>query len=187
MNNAELRRSYFAWMCQLVYSPQVTNPDGGYERLLAYLDSVKFRYVNPLDANRESDGIKLRNHYAYFHGMRYDDVHNSLGTDGCSILELMVSLACKCEDIMSDATKGNRTAQWFWEMVSSLGLSGYVNSHFDEDYISMVIAKFMANDYRPDGFGGLFYIPGFSGDMRMADIWTQMHFYLNYHHNETTT
>lgn len=184
MNDAELRRSYFSWMCQLVYTPRFENDPNGYSRLLAYLDSKPFIYTIALDSNRESDGIRLRYHYAYFHNIPYEVVTPILDNRPCSMLELMVALACKCEDIMSDPAQGVRTSQWFWEMVGSLGLSACNDSHFDEAYADQVLSIFYSNAYRQDGFGGLFFIPNSPNDMRQADIWTQMHWYLNYYHNE---
>lgn len=44
----------------------------------------------------------------------------------CSVLEMIIALAIRLEEhIMDDPDIGNRTGQWFWDMIVSLGLGFY--------------------------------------------------------------
>lgn len=50
------------------------------------------------------------------------------------MLEMMIALAIRCEEtIMDDPRYGNRTKQWFWNMMKSLGLSYMNDDCFDRD------------------------------------------------------
>ena len=80
---------------------------------------------------------------------------------------------------MCDPKKGDRTAQWFWEMVSSLGLSGMTDYNFNELLATDIITDFLNRDYYPDGRGSLFTIRGWNRDAREAEIWHQLMAYLN--------
>jgi hypothetical protein len=93
---------------------------------------------------------------------------------------MMVALAIRCEErIMNDPTKGDRTAQWFWGMVSSLGLSGMTDYNFDEWLTEEVIRRFLNREYDRDGKGGLFTIKRWNRDARDAEIWHQLLAYCN--------
>ena len=97
----------------------------------------------------------------------------------CTMLEMMVALAIKCEEIMDDASIGDRTGQWFWGMIHSLGLSSMSDRVFDRDYVDDVIARFLDRDYEPDGRGGLFTVRHCSHDLRTVEIWYQLSWYLD--------
>ena len=76
----------------------------------------------PMDGNRAEDGIDLR--YRFGHEQHYSDamVASFLDDRPCSVLEMMIALSIRCEEhIMDDPDVGNRTGQWFWSMIASLG------------------------------------------------------------------
>ena len=91
----------------------------------------------------------------------------------------MVALAIHMEDIMDDYRYGNRTGQWFWGMVRSLGLNGMYDLAYDEYHVQEVILNFLNRDYEPDGRGGLFTISDCRDDLRDIEISTQRNWYLN--------
>jgi hypothetical protein len=98
----------------------------------------------------------------------------------CSVLEMIIALAYRLEDqIMDDEKYGNRTAQWFWNMISSLGLALNYDDRFDLDMCEEVVDNFLNRKYRPDGFGGLFTLDNPPEDLRHVDIWTQAMWYLD--------
>jgi hypothetical protein len=98
----------------------------------------------------------------------------------CSILEMMVALANRCEEtIMDDPDIGNRRDQWFWGMIKSLGLGDMYDTRYDEYYVEDVVVRFLDRDYEPDGHGGLFTVKNAYRDMRDIEIWNQMHDYIN--------
>lgn len=178
MANTELRDRYFYWMCQLVSNRKY--PKQRYSQLLKFLDSVNFVYTIDLDWNREADGINLRYRFGYEN--QYSDavIANELDNRPCSVFEMMVALAFRCEEhIMHDEDLGDRTGVWFWEMVESLGLSDMTNDNFNRLKAQMIIDTFLTRNYKPDGEGGLFTIRNIKRDMRQIEIWYQLNWYLN--------
>lgn len=176
----DIREKYFNWLCDLVYSSKRIN-QWSYHKLFRTLDSVEFFYIHPLDENRQADGINFRYRFGYEFGYSYSDIDEAFEDKPCSVLEMMVALAFRCEeDIMSNSAYGDRTSQWFWVMISSLGLGGMTDKDFDHEYVCDILEKFLTKQYTAEGAGGLFYIPEFDRDMRDLDIWYQMNAYLIY-------
>jgi hypothetical protein len=148
-------------------------------KLLRRLHDIPFEYTIPRDANRESDGVEMRYRFGDAEQIHPSIIATNLDNMRCSMLEMMVALAVRCEDtIMVNDAVGNRTGQWFWEMIVSLGLGGQNDARFDQNYVDSVIAKFVRHDYKPNGEGGLFTVPNCQYDMRSAEIWYQMNWYL---------
>lgn len=168
--------AYFEWMYDLVCRDRFSK-DISYRKLLIHLHNTEFIYLIPIDANRAEDGINLRYRFAYDRGWSFADSY----LDGpCSVLEMMVALAIRCEeDYMDDAIIGNRTGQWFWTMITSLGLGHLDDARFNRMYARDVIATFLKRDYEPNGKGGLFTIRNCREDLRDVDIWHQMLRFLN--------
>lgn len=171
-----VRSDYFEWMydlmCEDRFAKSIT-----YRQLFTYLHDTEFVYFVPYDENRADDGIALRYRFCLYH----DCLDLEYCLDGpCSILEMMVALALRCEErIMSDPEKGDRTAQWFWSMISSLGLSGMTDYNFDERLVYDVVTRFLKREYDPDGKGSLFTIRRWERDARDAEIWHQLLAYCN--------
>lgn len=174
-----IEREYFDWLCRLVcgdgFSKQVS-----YEKLLMYLHDVPFTYSFDMDENRAKDGVELR--YRFAHSITpqshiKDILYQLRGS--CSVFEMMVALAVRCEEWMDNTKYGDRTGQWFWEMVVSLGLGGMTNDRFDLDIVEPAIARFLDRNYEPNGRGGLFTIMNCHEDLRDVQIWYQMCWYLN--------
>lgn len=80
---------------------------------------------------------------------------------------------------MDDPGIGDRTGQWFWGMITNLGLGGLNDDRYDPDYVDDVLDRFLDRDYDPDGRGGLFTIRHCDADLRDVQIWTQMLWYLD--------
>ena len=80
---------------------------------------------------------------------------------------------------MSDPVVGNRTGQWFWNMIVNMGLGGMDDVKFDGLYTDAVVGKFLAREYEQNGKGGLFTVEGCRYDLRGIEIWYQMCWYLN--------
>ena len=178
MTHDILNDQYFDWMCALVrddgYSERLS-----FQLLLRHLHKLEFVYILDMDSNRAEDGSCLRYRFAYECGYSYDLVDNYIGTGPCSVLEMMVALALRCEeDIMDDPEIGDRTGLWFWHMVTNLGLGHMSDDEFDEEYVDEVIDRFLKREYAPDGRGGLFTVARDRGDLREVEIWCQMNWYL---------
>ena len=80
---------------------------------------------------------------------------------------------------MDNPAYGDRTGQWFWNMMSSLGLSSMSDDIYDRDYVEYAISRFLNREYEPNGKGGLFTIRDCEVDLRNVEIWTQMCWYLD--------
>ena len=176
----DIRNDYFEWLidiaCGNMYAEQIS-----FSKLLTHLHQIEFKYLIPRDYNRAEDGISLRRRYAYTvnHGYSYDYIISEL-QGPCSVLEMMLALAIRCEeDYMDDPSIGSRTIQWFWGMVRNLGLGSMMDHLYDENYVDMVIDRFLRRDYEPNGRGGLFTIENCGFDLRTIEIWYQMNWYLN--------
>ena len=171
-----VKSDYFEWMYGLMCDGRFANTIT-YRQLFTFLHETEFIHFVPHDENRAADGIDLRYRFCSLHDC--EDLECYL--DGpCSILEMMVALAIRCEErIMSDPEKGDRTAQWFWSMVKSLGLASMTDYSYNEWLVNDVITRFLERDYDPDGKGGLFTIKRWNRDARDAEIWHQLMAYLN--------
>ena len=173
-----LNNEYFEWMCDVVCS-HLKSRRVSYKKLLKYLYDREFTYSLEMDQNRAEDGTDLRWKYVYDH-RRNGAIISYLDDGPCSILEMMVALAIRCEEhIMDDPELGDRTGQWFWVMVENLGLISMTDNNFDERYVECVIDRFLNREYEDNGEGGLFTVKNCRVDLRTVEIWYQMCWYLD--------
>ena len=179
---------YFEWLCDIALPGDLSK---NYTKLLEQLFETNYICSKKsFNHNRLCDGLSLRNKFyrEYYKTNIWNNTVRKLlpfSTEiipeekPCSILELIVAICLKMEGIMSDSSYGDRTHQWFWIIIVSLGLGKMENKYYDEKTVDKVLKRFMNNEYSSDGKGGLFTILNFGGDMRTLDIWTQMCYFLN--------
>lgn len=155
---------YFDWLTGRIGGPRRNGVS--YEKVLWQLYKTPFHYILEMDRNRSDDGLALRRQYG-------------LATqDKCSVLEMMIGVALRCEDIMYD--NGRYAAEfWFWKMIDNLELGFMDDANYDPYYVEHVTCRLISRDYEPDGRGGLFYISEPPDDMRNVQIWYQMNWYLD--------
>lgn len=179
MTRTDIEQEYFEWMYAIVTTGRYAK-ENSYRELLAYLHDVEFRYIIQKDANRAEDGENLRYRFAY-ETYDYDSVDyiTDCLARPCSILEMMIALAIRCEDIMDDPSLGDRTGQWFWQMITNLGLGAMYDRRFNERYISDIVDTFLSRKFEPDGRGGLFRVRNSKYDIRKVEIWDSMLWYLD--------
>jgi hypothetical protein len=165
---------YFNWLCEQIDNGRYAK-GVSYDKLLAHLHNIEFTWFIPYDDNRADDGVQLRRRYA----ISQDDMTLTRYIKGpCSVLEMMVALSKRCEEIMDDAAFGNRIGQWFWGMIHNLGLTPMSDSKFDVEYVDDIVARFLNREYEPNGRGGLFTVKNCDTDMRTVEIWCQLSWYL---------
>jgi hypothetical protein len=141
---------------------------------------VEFVYIIGMDGNRAEDGIDLRYRFGYEHQYESSMIAVYLDDQSCSILEMLTALSIRCEEhIMDDPDIGNRTGQWFWNMIVNLGLGSMHDTKFDKNYVDGVILRFFNREYKQNGEGGLFTVNNCKYDLRTAEIWYQMCWYLD--------
>ena len=170
-----LQDEYFEWMYRIVSDGRFAK-ENSYRKLLTYLHTREFTWIIPKDANRAEDGKDLRWRFAYENHIHiYDEL------DGpCSVLEMILALAIRCEEsIMDDPEVGDRTGQWFWKMITNLGLGSMTDRLFDRSYVESRVTHFLNRDFAPDGHGGLFVIRNCEHDLRDVEIWICMLWYLD--------
>ena len=170
-----LREEYFDWMYHIVCDGRFAK-ENSYRELLTYLDSVEYFWIISDDSNRAADGEEgLRWRFAY-----ENDISLGRELDGpCSVLEMILAMAYRCEEIMDDASIGDRTIQWFWNMINNLGLGGMTDRRFDLIYVEEAVDRFLNRDFEPDGHGSLFVVRNCEYDLRDVNIWTCMLWYLD--------
>lgn len=179
MTRARITQEYFAWMCHLVCEKNTVRGQS-WKKLLSCLHEHEFVYILDMDSNRADDGIDLRYRFAYEMDLNPEMIVDTIDTKPCSILEMMVALTLRCEEqIMDEPAEGDRTGQWFWTMIQSLGLITLDDRHFDAVAADQILVAFLRREYQANGRGGLFMIKQPRRDVRTVEIWYQMMWYLD--------
>ena len=172
----KIKDDYFNWLYNYVCKGRA-HERISYRNLLSLLHQIEFTFFVGNDINRAKDGVDLRYRFATLYE---DDSIMDILDGPCSVLEMMVALAIRCEEsIMDDTRYGDRTGQWFWDMMSNLGIGLMYDDIFDNRIVEEKIYNFLDRNYEPDGKGGLFYIRGCKEDLRVLEIWTQLCWYLD--------
>ena len=175
MYENQVNDEYFKYLCESVDIMRFAKQNS-YKKLLLRLHNIEFTWFVPNDDNRADDGIQLRRRFA----LSRDNIQLQNYLNGpCSVLEMMIALALRCEEWMDDTQYGNRTGQWFWGMINNLGLNSMRDSNFDRNYVDDVIARLLNREYEPDGKGGLFTVKHCNHDLRTVEIWCQLSWYLD--------
>lgn len=174
----EIELEYFEWICDKIIDEESNIK---YSKLLSHLYDREFTAVIDMDNNRVEDGKTLRRRFELETGIPRDVVINSFKEHPyCSVLEMIVALAIRCEEtIMTDDEYGDRTGEWFWNMIVSLGLGSMNDTRYNERKVDNILDKFIDRDYQDNGKGGLFTIEKSNRDMRNIEIWYQMCWYLD--------
>ena len=175
---SRINNVYFTWLCDLICRDRYSEKTS-FVKLLSHLHDTEFYYVLDRDVNRAEDGIYLRYRFSYHNTDIGDDIESYINGP-CSVLEMMIALAIRCEEnIMDDPTIGNRTGQWFWGMITTLGLGAMYDTQYDAEYVDEVLERFLKREYERDGTGGLFRVRNCNYDLRNVEIWYQLCWYLD--------
>lgn len=159
---------YFDELVERVDNKKVDAYD--YTLLLGYLFAREFTWLIPMDENRAEDGLGLR----YEHGL-----HDSYDHKPCSVLEVLIALSVNWEhEITYDFKKGDRSSDWFWEMLDNLGLLNYPDYRFDRENVEEIVDIFLNRTYQKNGEGGIFPLKTGINDQRKCELWIQLQNYL---------
>lgn len=179
-----ITNKYFDWLYQIATDDMFAS-DIFYRRLLMELHSIPFEIRIPNDKNRAEDGLALRFRFGLEERQDFNQAdliaeRISEDIDKCTVLEMMVGLALRCEEtIMDNPQIGDRSTFWFWKMVSNLHLSDMTDERFDRKYVDERIDILLDRTYGYDGDGGLFTVPNTKKNMRDVEIWIQLLMYLD--------
>lgn len=179
MTHDDVMNAYFEWLFDTVCGTRFGG-DISFRKLITHLHNTEFRYIIPNDVNRAREGENLRYQFAK---SQMPDIPEHVILDilagPCSVLEMMVAIAIYTEvHIMDNPKIGDRTGQWFWDMVVNLGLGDQMDSRFDRKQVEVVLNRFMDRKYSSNGQGGLFTIRNCRRDLRKVEIFYQLCWYL---------
>lgn len=165
------RRVYFRWLLEYF---DISRPR--YKKLLKHLFKTEYYYINPMDANRESDGIDIR--------LEFDnDTGHSFSGDilsyPCSLIEMLIGMSIRIQNIMDDEFESTDVSYWFWDMIDNLGLLDYTDDYFDLDEYEQIVYDFMDKKYTEGTRGNIFIIMDPDFDTKNSELWMQMQKYLN--------
>lgn len=179
MTQDDVLNAYFEWLYEIVCGTRFGD-EISFRKLIIHLHNTEFRYIHPNDEARAREGQNLRHRFALTQMPPIPEhVILDILAGPCSVLEMMVALAIYAEEhIMVDPQLGDRTGQWFWKMVASLGLGGETDKRYDKRDVDAILTRFMERKYEPNGQGGLFTIRNCNRDLRKVEIFHQLCWFL---------
>ena len=140
---------------------------GAYENVLQALFNTPFEAKVAKDENRLKDCRYLREKFGW----------PTVNPGNC--LEVLIVVARDMEDILYDDRHGNRTVEWFWLMMSNMGLTEYTNARYEDTAVLDIIDKFVQRKYKTNGEGGPFPLRRPPNNQRRADLFMLMNYYVN--------
>ena len=174
-----VRGKYFEWLIRTAAKGMEAKAQS-FRKLFKALHETGFVYILEMDENRAMDGEALRYRFARETGLSLKTMDRAFFGKPCSVMEMMAALARRCEEqIAGDPDQGDRTGEWFFEMIESLGLTGMDDTRFDPVLVDGALSRFMNRAYQSDGRGGLFTLERSPYDLRKVEIWYQRMDYLN--------
>lgn len=175
---------YFEWLCdQVGVSKDYPN---SHWHLLGQLWKIEFVWFVPNDDNRIADGLKLRDIY-----FDYDDTILEYPDGPISVLEVIIGLAIRMDDLLVKPGEDSRVGSRFFELINNLGLLKYSDNRYrdlittnldqiknDISEIERIINVFVDRKYDRNGHGGLFPLNDTPYDQRNIELWYQLNEYV---------
>ena len=138
-----IETSYFQWLCTIIHADSF---EKSYYLLCGELFKYPFWVKVQRDINRANDGLGLRNEYFEEVGI---DNNGSLSED-CSMLELFIGIAKRMNDELMTEDSGDKTHEYFWEMMRNLELDEFDDEKFGE--IPVLVIESDDTQYLPELF-----------------------------------
>ena len=161
--------NYIRWLCD-----DVGLDYGRYSEVASAMLTFEFNDSVGNDINRTWDAIANREDFEHEYDVEVD-IHD---LDHCGVLEMMVVLARRAADVMYDAYKEDQTEYYFDVMFRNLGLDKYDDDHFNYLKVVTILQKMNNHEYDEHGKGGLFRFKCARKDVKEAEVWSQMNWYL---------
>lgn len=172
MQRSSDQQKYFTWLVKQIGGFEKNGRR--YEFMLSALYDRDFYWVLVNDENRAEDGKALRYEYSK---KVIDDLEGP-----CRMLEMLVALAKRIErDIMADRRYGDRSGEWFWNMIDELGLDRFDDRNFDIIEVDVVLDRCLDREYQRDGTGSPFKSVRMSlgkwDNFKALELWNQANLY----------
>lgn len=168
--------AYFAWLCDLIHVDQGLET---YRFLAESLHRKLYVWSVPNDDNRALDATDLRRRFCRDTDISYAPEYFDFDV---SMLEVLVAISYRCEDIMSYLNVGMDMINWFWRLLRNVELDKFMDVDFDyhggKHQVNQILEKIIQRTYNFDGRGGLFPLKKALTDQRDVEIWYQMNNYL---------
>ena len=181
---------YFVWLCGCIDDKRFMDIWDHYE-VLKIMHNTPFEYSIPKDGNRVADAFGLRGRFASEssaclpYDVAYDDVREILSyfeKRQAYVLEVLIALAERLDDITSDIEEPPKPAYWFRMFMENLSLFtpvfSPVNSPNFSRKTSGILKKWMSRQYDYYGNGNIFRLEKPVKDFNKIEIWYQMHQFL---------
>ena len=167
----DLWRSYEDWLLNLIHVST-----RGYLKLFDQLHDKQYTYVIPMDENRASDGISLREDF--YREMRLEEAvfdHR----DDCSVLEMLVALSIRIDSEYTGDPLNERPDGVFWELLCNMDLDQFPDSNYDHYLVNDILDQWLNREFAYNGDGSPFPICRPRKDQRYSELWSQMMEYLS--------
>ena len=169
---------YFQYLLSIIDSPLVDN----HRAVLDILYRTNFRWSVRNDDNRVYDAMDIRYNFGAECNVP-DDYMQELMLIPCSVIEIVVGLAIRMDDIMRDP-KESHVNRWFWEMIGNLGLLEFTDDEclkgvWSLEDVLKILGIFMDRTYDELGHGGLFPRKVCYKNQNDIELFAQMNGYLN--------
>lgn len=155
-----------------------------YGILFDVLHDIPFEWDDkkmPRDSDRADDGRYLRLRFADECGMKIFDGELEYS---CSFLEFLIALSFEIEDsIMYDSEKPEQEREWFWEIMSNMGLDRFTDEVMLREgqlafgTVVEIVNMVMKRRYDYNGYPGMFPLRKPQMDQRKVEIWYQANAY----------
>ena len=174
----EIKDAYYKWLLETVGEQS----NGKFGILLYHLFNVDFTWiaVDELDRdhNRAGDGKNLRDDFVCNHpnldrDITDDELDSELGN--VSVLEVLIGIAKRIDDILYDPEEDSKVKEYFWIMIRNLGLYSQNDANFSMAEVEDCLYIWMNRQY--DGHGNPCNILKFKHDIgaNSIEIWYQIH------------
>jgi hypothetical protein len=177
----DIENKYYEWLCNFV---GVNQKNKSYYLLFKELYKTPFKWTVPNDDNRAVEGMELRRrfceeeHYPYKYAIAMSEELKGK----INILEVLIALAVRCDELMKDTKFSANIEHWFWHLLDNIDLSKFTDeefyTHFGVSEIEKILNIWINRQYKRNGEGGLFPIKDTKKDQRKVELWYQMSEYL---------
>jgi len=169
-----VRKDYILWLSEQI-DLDCKDELGGYHFLVKSLFKKEFYWTIDKDENRAEEGKELRVIFSDECG--FEDVPDEINGP-CSVLEMMIALAKKWNQLVSLTEKEDNSVEYFWTMIQNLGFEGCTDDKFDPEMVRDKLDILLDRDYPKNGDGSLFPLKKLKEHQNELEIWYQLQNYL---------